>query len=796
MAKSQPKVFLLGRVTLEVDGAAVEERGFAGRQGRLLFAYLVSEAGRPVPRDEIAEVLWGGDPPATWDKALTVLASKVRGALGGVGVDGALTGAFGCYRLELPAGTRVDVVEAAQATEAGEAAMRDGEPARAKEEAARAEPLLREAFLPGEHGDWVEARRRELADLRVRAVAVLADASLQLGDPTSAVAWAEQAVTLDPFRENAHRRLIEALAAAGDRAEALRVYDRYRRLVAEELGAYPSPETDALYRALLESPSVSDERTDAAGRAAPSAPSRSPARRGDPRTRGGDVARRGNADPVGCRAAGRRRRERRRPARCAREDRKVRRAAPRRTHRGRVRPRRRLGGRGRRRCRRACGSGDSRRAADDRRRPQPERHRDRQGRCLGGEPRRRDAGVDQSGVERSRARDRRRARSHRGRRRLRLRVGGEFGRRYGVTNRRRDRRSRAPRDSNRCDRSRNRRRRQLGVGHRRGRTAGRTHRPRHERGRRVETPRKRSGRDRVRRRRPLDRRCPRRHRLQARPRHAPASRSGAGNGRPGGSGVLSRLAVGDIGVRAEPRRDFPYREADEVLPRRKPPGGPFRLATRRLDRCAPVRSRPLRRPARSSGRRPARLHRSHDCELDHVGVDRRRRVRRVDGVSPNRGQRRLGARPRPCTCAPGPDRRRPFLRLPAPPRDPVLGRPPAARGGLPPRARTDGKSPQPLARRKRSPEHRPRRRSWASLSDVRALAARPTFPVGPRRRLCRFPQERRFERSAGSRSRRRARMQSGATCRLVASSSSATATSTSGRRPLGRTGIRTRSFGG
>jgi peptide/nickel transport system substrate-binding protein len=255
MAKSQPKVFLLGRVTLEVDGAAVEERGFAGRQGRLLFAYLVSEAGRPVPRDEIAEVLWGGDPPATWDKALTVLASKVRGVLAGVGVDDALTGAFGCYRLELPHGTWVDVDEASEATAAADTALKNDDPARATEDASRAEPLLRETFLPGEHGDWVEARRRELADLRSRLVGVLAEASLQLGDAASAVAWAEQAVALDPFRESAYRRLIDAHAAAGDRAEALRVYERCRRLLAEELGAYPSPETESMYRELLEAPS-------------------------------------------------------------------------------------------------------------------------------------------------------------------------------------------------------------------------------------------------------------------------------------------------------------------------------------------------------------------------------------------------------------------------------------------------------------------------------------------------------------------------------------------------------------
>ena len=44
---------------------------------------------------------------------------------------------------------------------------------------------------------------------------------------------------------------MEAHAAAGNRAEALQVYERCRLLLAEELGAYPSPETESIYRGLL-----------------------------------------------------------------------------------------------------------------------------------------------------------------------------------------------------------------------------------------------------------------------------------------------------------------------------------------------------------------------------------------------------------------------------------------------------------------------------------------------------------------------------------------------------------------
>ena len=40
----------------------IDDDQFPGRQGRLLFAYLVAEEGRPVPRDELADALWGETP--------------------------------------------------------------------------------------------------------------------------------------------------------------------------------------------------------------------------------------------------------------------------------------------------------------------------------------------------------------------------------------------------------------------------------------------------------------------------------------------------------------------------------------------------------------------------------------------------------------------------------------------------------------------------------------------------------------------------------------------------------------
>jgi YVTN family beta-propeller protein len=268
----QLKVFLAGRVAVEANGHAIDEARFPGRQGRLLFAYLVAEQGRPVPRDELAEALWGEAPPVTWDKALTVIASKLRALLVDGGIDGAsaLTAAFGCYRLDLPEGTWVDVIVAASAGQEAEAALAAGDVKKAKDTAALAASLVRLPFLPGDDGSWVEAKRRELAEVRARALSVLADACLLSGDAAEAAKWAEQTVALEPFRETGYRRLMEAHVAAGNRAEALQVYERCRRLLAEELGAYPSPETESIYRDLLEGPSAHGDA--ATARETPPAP--------------------------------------------------------------------------------------------------------------------------------------------------------------------------------------------------------------------------------------------------------------------------------------------------------------------------------------------------------------------------------------------------------------------------------------------------------------------------------------------------------------------------------------------
>src|SRR5450432_3423995 len=127
------RAHLTERVRIEAGDAGLDEVSLPGRQGRLALAYLLVEHHRPVPRDELADLLWAGEPPGSWEKGLAVVISKLRGVLATAGLgDGVLTHAFGCYQLHLPADVWIDVEVAERGVEDAEAALaqRDASQAR------------------------------------------------------------------------------------------------------------------------------------------------------------------------------------------------------------------------------------------------------------------------------------------------------------------------------------------------------------------------------------------------------------------------------------------------------------------------------------------------------------------------------------------------------------------------------------------------------------------------------------------------------------------------------------------
>jgi hypothetical protein len=106
-----------------------------------------------------------------------------------------------------------------------------------------------------------------LLQLRVEAYARLADQALAKSDPDAAIAAAERALALDPGREVVWRLLMRAHEANGDRAAALRAFDRCRTALTRDLGTDPLPETLALHQRLLQGQGTPVPASQAAHRA-------------------------------------------------------------------------------------------------------------------------------------------------------------------------------------------------------------------------------------------------------------------------------------------------------------------------------------------------------------------------------------------------------------------------------------------------------------------------------------------------------------------------------------------------
>jgi class 3 adenylate cyclase/DNA-binding SARP family transcriptional activator len=240
-----PKVRLCGVLSVEHGGERLDER-LPSRQARMLFALLVLERSRPMPRHAIADALWPDLAPRSRDSSIRALLTGVRRVFGADSVEGRES-----VRLVLPAGASVDVEDAVAALAQAEAALARGDHEKALRPARRAADLTADELLAGMSAPWIDERRAEVEQLFVHALELDAQASLQSGRPQEAERAARRVLERAPYRESAHGLLMQALAARGNLAEATLAYDRLRTLLRDGLGTVPAPSVVALHDRLL-----------------------------------------------------------------------------------------------------------------------------------------------------------------------------------------------------------------------------------------------------------------------------------------------------------------------------------------------------------------------------------------------------------------------------------------------------------------------------------------------------------------------------------------------------------------
>ena len=236
------QVRLLDAPVVTRDGHELHAADLGGPRAVRCLAVLAVQAGRSVSREVLAEAVWEDGRPSSWRANLRALVSDLRRALG----DDAVVRTTDGYRLDVPR-TAVDVLALEQ--HASDAAAADA--GTAWQLATQALPSSGAVALRGFDGSWSDRLRADVADTCRRLKVRSAAAALELGLARDAERLARELVATFPLREDGHRLLMRALAASGNTAAALAAYDACRRLLDEQVGARPSPETQEVFLGLL-----------------------------------------------------------------------------------------------------------------------------------------------------------------------------------------------------------------------------------------------------------------------------------------------------------------------------------------------------------------------------------------------------------------------------------------------------------------------------------------------------------------------------------------------------------------
>jgi len=235
------RIGILG--SLEVfatDGSPVV---VGGPRPRALLVLLALNANRVVGVDALIAGQYGDDPPAGAAGAVQAHVSRLRRGLAADVVAHVGAG----YRLDVAADD-VDALRFERLAREGRQLLVAGDHARAARVLREATALWRgPALVDLPHGGAQAAR---LEELRLAALEDLVDAELTLPEGTS-VAELRTLVATHPLRERLRGQLMRALQATGRQAEALAEFEDTRRLLADELGADPSPELSATHLAIL-----------------------------------------------------------------------------------------------------------------------------------------------------------------------------------------------------------------------------------------------------------------------------------------------------------------------------------------------------------------------------------------------------------------------------------------------------------------------------------------------------------------------------------------------------------------
>jgi len=238
----------LGGLSIEQsDGGATSTAATSARRRLALLAVLAVNAPRGVPRDKLLALFW---PESDSDRARHALDQTLYSLKKDLAADSLVIGR------EEPA---LNPAAISSDVEDFQAALARGDRAAAVE--LYKGPFLDGVFLTGAPGfeRWAEEERARLTREVEGALEALATEASGKGDHAGAVQRWQRLAVMEPRKTRVVLSLMSELAAAGDRASALRHAEIYDTLVRDDLEAEPNPAVAALAEKLRKEPPKGDQ---------------------------------------------------------------------------------------------------------------------------------------------------------------------------------------------------------------------------------------------------------------------------------------------------------------------------------------------------------------------------------------------------------------------------------------------------------------------------------------------------------------------------------------------------------
>jgi DNA-binding SARP family transcriptional activator len=248
------EAYCLGKFQVRVNCKIIEH--WRSTKAKYILKHLITDGGRPVPKDILIEAIWPGCEPSQGNNNLKAAVRALRQTLnhdnGTSEVSPGILFADGNYMINPEVDLWVDAEQFERHCKAGRRFEGEVKLVEAIREHKAAEALYRGDYLEDDpFEEWTYLRREALKDEYMFVLGKLAEYSMRAKNYEDCIGYCQKILSKDCCREDTYQRLMCCYNRLGQRSRAVQWYRLCEKTIRRELDVDPDHELVALYQKLV-----------------------------------------------------------------------------------------------------------------------------------------------------------------------------------------------------------------------------------------------------------------------------------------------------------------------------------------------------------------------------------------------------------------------------------------------------------------------------------------------------------------------------------------------------------------